>query len=107
VGFFTQWQWVGGEELRLYLFFGSAVSSWLKRNTLNAAELSCHDQQQEMAQGGFRLTLFLHNGVYVHDQCIPIPRGFVDHSIVTDCVEELSNDKYFDDGSHVAGTDLR
>jgi hypothetical protein len=23
----------GGEELRLYLFFGSAVSSWLERNT--------------------------------------------------------------------------
>ena len=76
--FLRNGQWIGGEELRLYLFFGSAVRSWLKRHTLDASELSCHDQRQEMAQGGFRRTLLLHNVVYVHNHFIPNPPGFVD-----------------------------
>ena len=66
--------------------FGLAVSFWLERNTLDSSELSCHDQQQEMAQGEFHRTSFVHNGVRAHDHFIPIPRGFVDHPIVTGCV---------------------
>ena len=46
--------------------------------------------------------MLLHNSVHVHDHFIPIPRGFVDHPLVTNCVGELSNDKYFDDGLHNA-----
>jgi hypothetical protein len=69
--FLSNGQWIGGEELRLYLFFGSAVSSWLDRNTLDSSELSCHEQQQEMAQGGFRFTPVVHIGVHVHDHFIP------------------------------------
>jgi hypothetical protein len=42
-------QWISGEELRLYLFFGLAVRSWLKRHILDASELFCHAQRQEMA----------------------------------------------------------
>jgi len=45
-------QWIGGEELRVFLFFGSAVSSWLEWNTLDSSELSCHDQQQEWRKVG-------------------------------------------------------
>ena len=67
---------MGGEELRVYLFFGSAVNSWLERNTLDSSDLSCHDQQQEMAQDGFHRTPLVHNGVQVHDHFILIPRGF-------------------------------
>ena len=107
VVFWGNGQWIGGEELRVYLFFGSAVSSCLERNTLDFSELSCHEQQQEMAQGRFRCTPLVHNGVHVHDHFISIPRSFVDHPIVTDCVGELSNDKCFYDGPHVAGTGLR
>ena len=66
--------------------FGLAVSFWLERNTLDSSELSCHYQQQEMAQGEFHRTSFVHNGVRAHDHFIPIPRGFVDHPIVTGCV---------------------
>jgi hypothetical protein len=76
---------------------------------LDASQFFCHDQQQEMAQGGFRRTLLLHNVVYVHNHFIPSPPGFADphHPIVTDCVGELSNDNCFDGGPHVAGAGLR
>ena len=60
-----------------------------------------------MAQAGFRLTLLLHNGVHVHGYFIPLSLGLIDQPIVAGCAGELSNDKYFDDGSHVAGTGLR
>jgi len=106
VVFWGNGQWIGGEELRLYLFFGSAVSSCLERNTLDFSELSCHEQQQEMAQGGFRCTPFVHIGVHVHDHFIPHGVSLIPN-IVTDCVGELSNDKCFHDGPHVAGTGLR
>jgi len=45
-------KWIGGEELRVFLFFGSAVSSWLERNTLDSSVLFCHDQQQEWRKVG-------------------------------------------------------
>ena len=104
--FLRNGQWIGGEELRVYLFFGSGVSSWLERNMLNSFELSRHDQQQEMAQGEFHPTPLVRNGVQVHDHFILIPRGFVAHPIVTGCVGELSNRKCFDDHPHAAGTSL-
>jgi len=40
--FLRNGQWISGEELRLYLFFGLAVRSWLKRHTLDASEFFCH-----------------------------------------------------------------
>ena len=47
--FLRNGQWISGEELRLYLFFGLVVRSWLNRHILDASEFFCHDQRQEMA----------------------------------------------------------
>lgn len=74
---------------------------------LDSSVLFCHDQQTEVAQGGFRLTLLLQNVVHVHGHFIPLSLGLIDHPIVAGCVGDLSSDKCFDDGSHIAGTGLR
>ena len=66
--------------------FGSAVSSWLERNTSGSLEPSCYDPKQEMAQDEVHRTPLVHDGVRAHDHFIPISPGFVDYPIVIGCV---------------------
>src|SRR4029077_10970842 len=95
----------GGEELRLYLLFGSAASSWLERNTWITLSSPATSSSKKWLKGGCvarRLFIF---GVHVDDHFIPHGVSLIPN-IVTDCVGELSNDKCFHDGPHVAGTGL-